>query len=178
MSLLALSLSGCVNSEPTVAETAYDYTVDVPCRGWTYNDTLFFPISVSENPEIRTPLQRSTNYQLGCALRISSDYQYANVPMLLILQKTDTTNCLGKRPLVIQNLLRQEIVPQVRDNAGRELGNTWGSLIQHETVIDSLSIRFDSVGTYQMLLIPQSGEISSIDGVHSVGLSLRPATNF
>lgn len=101
---------------------------------------------------------------------MTSDYPFTTVPMTLIIQQTDTTAQGGER--VKRNFLRQHIEPAVRTPEGRPLGSSWGSLIQHEVQLDSLSLRFDSAGHYRMLLIPAiQGEVT-LRGITSVGLSL------
>lgn len=169
---LTVSLSACTSS-PTDAElTDYDLSVDVPCQRWTSTDTLFFPIDVTDAPLHRTPLLREASYRVRCNIRISADCKLTNVPMNLLLQQTDTLGSPDRLPQVTRNLLRSVVCPAVRNADGRELGSTWGSLIQHEVPIDSLTMKFDSAGTYRILLIPAIEGPQGIEGVHSVGLAL------
>lgn len=167
--LLMLSLNACSN-ESGDKSLGFDFSVDVPSRGWTAQDTLFYPIHITEQPEVRTPLLRDVDYDVFASIRMSSAYKFCNVPMTMLLQQTDTT---GGMTHVVRNLLRQEISPIVRNDEGRELGANWGSLTQHEVQLDSISMRFDSIGTYRILLIPTTQEINALDGIFSVGLSLR-----
>lgn len=172
--MLAIS-AWCACSDRPATLTDYDQSVDVPCQNWRNEDTLFFPITVTDTPEIRTPLLLATDYHMDCCVRMGANYKYANVPMQLILQQTDTTSASAVQRHVIRNLLRQEIAPTVRNAQGQELGSTWGSLIQYEGRIEDVTIRFDTAGTYQMLLIPAIDGATSLEGIHSIGLSLTRA---
>lgn len=168
--LLAINFLSCNTNGGQTAKVSYDHSVDVPSREWRAQDTLFFPITISDEPEVRTSIIRGTDYPVWCSIRMTSDYPFTTVPMTLIIQQTDTTAQGGER--VKRNYLRQHIEPVVRTPEGRPLGSSWGSLIQHEVRLDSLSLRFDSVGHYRMLLIPAvQGEVT-LCGIASVGLSL------
>lgn len=92
--------------------------------------------------------------------------------MQLIVQQTDTLG-QGGQERVTRNLLRKNIAPKVRDAEGRPLGSGWGSLISHEAQLDSLTLLFDSIGTYRMLLMPRTGELPALCGIASIGIQME-----
>lgn len=165
------SLSACsLPTHDSGSVTDYNHVADVTLSGWTESDTLFFPIEVTNPTHIRTPLQIGTTYRLGCSIRMASSYALNDVPMLLVVQQTDT---VSGHTRIVRNLMREEIAPQVRDAEGRPMGNTWGSLIDYESRLDQLTIRFDTAGTYRMLLTPRTGPTSSFSGLSAIGLQLH-----
>jgi len=160
--------SACQSSEDGT-EPVYSEVVNVPLLGWDANDTLFYPVHVTNPTTIRTPIVQGLTYQVGYNIRMSADYRFTRVPMQFIIQQTDTS---GGHEYIVRNVLRQNIAPAVRDTLGHPLGPTWGSLIDYENYIESLTIRFDSLGTYRMMLIPETQGLSSFTGISAIGISL------
>ena len=151
---------------------AYDYAVDVPASGWTSQDTLFFPFILTEEPQVRTPLAVGHTYHTDYHVRTTSDFSLTNIPVTIILQQVDTL-ATGQTSHVVRNLLRREASLSVRDDEGRSLGETWGSLYQYEAAIDSLTLRFDAAGYYRMLLIPATADAANFAGIQSIGIALK-----
>lgn len=168
MAVAALMVSACQNNTDGT-EPDYNVVIDVPMLGWKVADTLFFPIQITSPSTIRTPLLQGIPYQLGYSIRMSADYRYARVPMHLIIQQTDTT---GGHEHIVRNVLRQHIAPAVRDTLGHPLGPSWGSLIDYDNYINDLTIRFDSVGSYRIMLIPDTRDASGFVGLSAIGLTL------
>jgi hypothetical protein len=106
---------------------------------------------------------------MGYSIRMSADYHFTRVPMQFIIQQTDT---IEGHEYIVRNILRQNIAPAVRDTLGKPLGPTWGSLIDYDNYIDGITIRFDSVGTYRMMLIPETQGLSSFIGLSAIGITL------
>jgi len=100
---------------------------------------------------------------------MSTEFPFTRVPMQLIIQQTDTTE---GHEYIVRNIFRQNIAPAVRDTLGHPLGSSWGSLIDYENYIDGLTIRFDSVGTYRMMLIPETQGLSGFVGLSAIGITL------
>ena len=168
--LLTLELASCADASE--ADTDYDVVTDVPVMGWTEADTLCFAVQVAESVR-HTPVPlRGIDYRLRCSVRIQPDYAFAEVPMLLIVQQTDTAG-LGQGTRVVRNLMRRNISVRVRDAAGHPLGPTWGSMAQHEEMIDSLTLRFDTTGSYRLLLLPRAYNHTSLPGITAIGISLN-----
>ena len=167
---LALSLAACTGEG---SDIRYDHSADVPSRGWTTSDTLFFPITISPTPDTRSPLYVDTDYRLACSIRMDASYAYTSLPLMLILQQTDTIGSPDGSPYVSRNLLRHALTIPLRDDRGYPVSSSWGSLFQHEVPIDSLTLRFDTVGTYRMLVFPATHSNARLDGITSVGLSLH-----
>jgi len=157
-------------SDSTSGELDYSHVVDVSLYGWGPADTLFFPVEVTWPAHVRTPLRQGLPYDVHCSVRMEGGYRLSDVPMCLIVQQTDTLE--DGHTHVIHNLLRQEIAPVVRDSLGLAFGSSWGSLIDYQTQLDGLTLQFDSVGTYRMLLIPRTGELPAISGISAIGLHL------
>lgn len=168
MAVVALMVSAC-QSNTDATEPDYNLVIDVPMFGWKVADTLFFPIQITSPSTIRTPILQGMPYQLGYSIRMSADYRFTRVPMQLIVQQTDTT---GGHEHIVRNVLRQHIAPAVRDTLGHPLGPSWGSLIDYDNYINNLTIRFDSVGTYRMILIPDTRDVSGLVGLSAIGLTL------
>ena len=164
----AMVLTACQN-RPDATVPDYNEVLDVSIFGWKDADTLFFPLQITFPSTIRTPIQQGIPYIMGYSVRMSADYHYARVPMQLIIQQTDTT---GGREHIVRNILRQHIAPAVRDTLGRPLGPSWGSLIDYDGFIDGITIRFDSLGTYRMMLIPDTKDMHGFTGLSAIGLSL------
>lgn len=168
MGAMALaSLTACSNSQGVSPD--YNTVVDIPILGWSASDTLFFPIQVTSPATIRTPLQVGKPYMVDYSIRMTSGFELDRVPMHLILQQTDTAE--GGYTRIIRNVLRQDIAPAVRDSIGKPLGNTWGSLIDYESHLNDLTLRFDSTGTYRLMLIPATGSIDCFTGLSAIGLT-------
>ena len=49
---------------------------------------------------------------------------------------------------------------------------SWGSLIDYDGFIDDISIQFDSLGSYRMMLIPDTKDMHGFTGLSAIGLSL------
>lgn len=172
MAVLLISLTACSNPSNQLLSTDADYntTCDVNITGWGETDSLIFPLVVTTPATIRTPIQLERNYRLCYGIRITSQYPYTTVPMQLSLQQTDTQT--DGQEHVIRNLVRTDIHPAVRDSLGKPLGSTWGSLIDYEALIPDLSLRFDSAGTYRIILTPHTDGAAPLKGISSVGISL------
>lgn len=164
-----LSLSACAPSspEPTAGEVHYSLSADVDLHGWAATDTLFYPIAVCEPRDVRTPLVPQHTYRSACCIRTDASCRLTHIPMQLVLQQVDDQGA------VLRNVLRTEIAPQVRDDRGYMLGESWGSLYQYECDLPDLTLRFDSLGTYRLLLNPAIGSQAALEGIASIGLSLK-----
>ena len=163
-----LAASACQSSaEPT--DPAYSAVADVPLLGWKAADTLFFPVVITSPVTIRTPLVQGQPYLMGYTIRMSARYPLTRVPMQFVIQQTDTT---GGHEHIVRNVLREHIAPAVRDTLGRPLGPSWGSLIDYDGFIDGLTIRFDSLGTYRMMLIPDTKDANGFPGLSAIGITL------
>ena len=160
--------SACSDQEDGT-EPEYNRVVNVSLLGWGASDTLFFPIHVTNSTTIRTPIEQGIPYLVGYSIRMSADYHFTRVPMQFIIQQTDTA---GGHEHIVRNVLRQRIAPAVRDTLGQPLGPSWGSLIDYDDYIDDLTVQFDSVGTYRMLLIPETQQLSSFVGLSAIGITL------
>ena len=168
-----LSLEACSRS----AADAIDYNTaqDTPVFGWKSTDTLYYPIQVTSPASIRTPIEVGIPYHIICGIRMAASFDMMRVPMMLIVQQTDT---LEGHTVIVRNLLRQPIAPAVRDSVGRPLGSHWGSYIDHEASLPAdLTLRFDSIGNYRMMLTPIIPGLPSLQGISSVSLSLRRSPN-
>ncbi len=168
LTLTIIMASACKGNEDGT-EPIYCRVVNVPLREWSASDTLFFPVQVTYPTTLRTPIVQGLTYQVRYNIRMSANYKFTRVPMQFIVQQTDTT---GGHEHIVRNVLRQNIAPAVRDTLGHPLGPSWGSLIDYENVIDGLTLRFDSLGTYRMMLIPETKGLSGFDGISAVGISL------
>lgn len=170
--LLTLNLVSCIHQDDEASSrNVYDLCVSVPANGWSSQDTLFFPVDITASPAVRTPILRQTDYPVSCSIRMTDSYPYRSLPMMLIVQQTDTVGSSHGEQRVKRNLLRRSIAPMLRDEDGRPLGDSWGSLIQYECPLDSLTLSFDSVGTYRMLIIPSTSGDAQLHGIVSIGLS-------
>lgn len=175
--VLGLSLSACDLLSAPDDLTDYDYACDVPTRGWASHDTLIYPIEVSPQPGDFTPLRLDTPYDLWCSIRMTGNYAYRGVPMTLVLQQmqepavTDTPGSLP--PEVARYVTRLELVPEVRDAEGVALGASWGSLVQYEVLVQPEAVRFDSAGTYRLLVTPTLGGGAPLEGLASISFALR-----
>lgn len=168
----AISLTACSNhsSDDASPETDYNTVCDVDINGWNENDSLIYPIIVTSPASIRYPLQVGLPYTMRYGIRITTRYPYTSVPMMLVVQQTDTVE--GGHEHVVRNILRQEINPAVRDSLGHPLGGSWGSFIDYEAPLPDIALRFDTVGTYRMMLTPLTGNGAQLQGIASVGLLL------
>lgn len=179
--LLTLSLGSCIPvSDASSPAIDYDYSCDVPLSGWRSQDTLFYPISVLTAPERRHPLRLGTDYDVWCSVRMTSSYPYGDVPMTLVVQQmeevTHPVDSLTTRTTieVLRNILRHDLTAQVRLDTGEPLGGSWGSLITYDAPVhDHLSLRFDTTGTYRLLIIPKVPSGVSLTGLSAIGLTLR-----
>lgn len=167
--MLVLVASACQRGADE-DDLAYYRTASVPTLGWTNSDTLFFPIRITQPTTLRTPLVQGHQYQMGYSVRMSSSYPLTRVPMQLVVQQTDTAGT--GREYVVRNVLRRHIAPVVRDTLGHPLGPSWGSLIDYEGYIDDVTIQFDSLGTYRMMLIPALQGRSRLTGLSAIGIML------
>lgn len=172
--VMASSLTACssLSSEASGREPHYNTVNDVPILGWTETDTLLYPVLLTTPPTLRTPLVSGRSYDVYCSVRMTPGYAYQNVPMQLIVQQTDTVGTGYEH--VVYNMLRQDIDVLVRDSLSRPLGTTWGSLIDYEARVPNLTLRFDSAGTYRMMLIPHLDRQTPLQGIASVGIALYP----
>ena len=168
LTLLA-SLTACSSDGPYTAAD-YDTVIDVPVLSWMPTDTLLYPIVISSEATRYNPLRQGATYRLRCSVRMTAGFELTQVPMQFIVQQTDTAE--GGHLRVLRNVCRHDIAPHVRDKRGQPLGSTWGSLICHEEVLPDVSLRFDSVGTYRMMLIPETSGLASFRGISAIGLSL------
>lgn len=168
MAMTMLSLTACAPSspEPAAGEVHYDLSADVDLQGWAATDTLFYPITISAVRDVRTPLVAQHAYRSACCIRTDASCRLTHIPMQLVLQQVD------EQGAVLRNVLRTEIAAPVRDDRGYMLGESWGSLYQYECDLPDLTLRFDSVGTYRLLLNPAIGSQAVIEGVASIGVSL------
>lgn len=163
------SLTAC-SSELLSPSADYDTVVDVNMLAWASNDTLFFPVEVPETPSAQNLLKHDHTYRLRCSVRMSADYRLESLPMQLIVQQTDTLS--SGHSHVVRNLLRENVSTRVRDKQGMVLGDTWGSLTTHEEMLQDVTLRFDSVGSYRMLLVPRTNGLAAFKGISAIGLSL------
>lgn len=178
LALCIIGLCACTSSDKDADDgtlVGYDHSADVSLMGWSVYDTLCFPLEVAPQPEHRSPIALATDYDLWCNVRHDASYPYQQLPLTFVVQLTDTTGSTNGTPRVVRNVLRSSLVLPLRQADGRPLGTTWGSLIQHEVVADSVTVRFDSAGMYRMLLIPDAPAGQPLKGVASVGISLRRA---
>lgn len=166
-----ISLAACSPSnDVTQLIVDYNSVCDVSINGWHETDSLIYPIILNSPATLRYPLQVGLPYSLRYNIRITPQFGYTSVPMQLIVQQTDTVE--GGRLHVVRNMLRQEINPAVRDSVGRPLGGTWGSLIDYEASLPDVTLRFDTVGNYRMILTPLTTGSTPFSGIASVGLLL------
>lgn len=148
----------------------YNTSVDVPLFHWTSADTLFYPISVAEESNIKHPIRTSTDYHVRLSVRHSSRFPLTHLPALICLQQTDTV--LGHY-ILAKRLMQKPISPQIRNDQGQPLGSGWGSLYEYQQMLPDISVRFSKPGTYRLLIIPRfDGAEDGIDGMASVGLEL------
>lgn len=175
VAMVLASLTACSQPDPralTTDEADYNAVCDVDVRGWGVDDSLVYPVLVTPEPTLRTPLHAGRNYRVYYNVRIAPQYGYTTVPMQLVVQQVDTLQ--GGHQHVVHNLLRQSVNPAVRDSLGRPLGPTWGSYIDYEAPMpEGLVVRFDSAGTYRMILTPLLPDQTALRHVASVGLSLH-----
>lgn len=164
-----VSLSAC-SSNDAGPRTDYDKALNVPIMGWAGGDTLLYTLHVTQPATLQHPLQVGIPYHMRCSIRMTSGFGLTHVPLQLSVQQTDTV--AGGHTHVVRNLLRCDVAPQVRDSLGRPLGATWGSLITHEQMLDDISLRFDSAGTYRIIVTPQAEGAQSFYGLSAIGLSL------
>lgn len=180
LGLLTLSLSSCTQrQDASTHPTDYDYSCDVPLSGWRSQDTLFYPITVCDAPERRHPLLLGTTYDVWCSVRMAASYPYDGIPMTLIVQQlkevehhADSLTTYTTLE-VSRNLLRQDIHTEVRTATGQPIGDTWGSLISCEAPVEDLSLRFDSAGSYRLLILPKTPSGLSLSGLSAIGLTLH-----
>ncbi len=168
MAIALTGLSAC--SSPNEPHTAvYDYSVDVPQSGWTSADTLFYDLLLTQPATIKNPIVPRRTYQLSMSVRFDASFPFTALPLQLLVQQTDT---MGGYLHPVRNLLRRDLAPQLRDSLGQPIGHTWGSLITQSIPLPDLTLRFDSAGTYRLLITPQTGSHRSIPGIASVGVRL------
>lgn len=175
MAVAMLSLAACSHPDPhalTADEADYSAVCDVALKGWGTADSLIFAVQVTPEPTLRTPLHVGRDYDVYYSVRIAPQYRFTTVPMQFIVQQLDTLQ--GGHQHVVHNLLRQVVNPAVRDSLGRPLGPTWGSFIDYEAPLpEDVTVRFDSAGTYRMVLTPLLPDQTVLRHVASVGLSLH-----
>lgn len=162
------SLSSC--SSPNEPHTAvYDYSVDVLQSGWTSADTLFYDLQLTDPATIKNPIVPRRTYQLSMSVRFDATFPFTTLPMHMLVQQTDTA---GGYLHPIRNLLRRDLAPLMRDSIGQPIGHSWGSLVTQTIPLPDLTLRFDSAGTYRILITPHTGSHRSIPGIASVGVRL------
>lgn len=167
MALILTSLNACSQNEGL---TVYNKSVDVHLEGWAPTDTLFYNITVTEPASIKYPIVTQRDYRMNMSVRFSTSLKLTHLPFLLTLQQTDT---IGGYEHPIRNIFRQELSLEVRDTTGIPLGESWGSLYSVETTSPSPTIRFDTAGTYRLMIIPTIGNLKSLPGVASIGIQLE-----
>ena len=166
----AISLSACSQSSSNRAEIVYNTSVDVPLKHWTSADTLFYPVVIDEEPNLRHPIACHQNYRMRISVRHTSDFPLSAVPANISIQQTDTINGQTR---VTRRVMQTAIAPRVRDEQGRALGTGWGSLYEFEEEVPDFTLQFDEPGTYRMLIIPAfRGALEGIDGMVSMGIEL------
>ncbi len=167
MGIILTSQTACSPSEP---DAVLDNSVDVRLDGWASTDTLFYPFTVADPATVTSPLLLHHQYRMKLSIRHSSEYPLLNVPFRLLLQQTDT---VGGYLHPIKNLLHLDLAPEVRDTTGMPIGTYWGSLYTIENTLPEHSFRFDSVGSYRFLIIPEIGGQKKIPGIASIGIRLE-----
>lgn len=167
--VVAISLSAC-SQKNNAHDVVYNTSVDVPLYNWTSTDTLFYPLIIEEEPNVKHPIQLHRDYHLRVSMRHSIGYPLSKVPAHFCLQQTDTIN--GSEQIT-RRVMQIFISPEVRDSEGRPLGTGWGSLYEHQEELPDITVRFDQPGSYRFLIIPAfKGAPEGIDGMASMGLEI------
>lgn len=145
-----------------------DAALDVPMAGWQQGDTLRYGFEVVDQPSRRGLIACHQDYQLSMSVRYASLFPLQSLPLRLLLQQTDT---VGGIEHPIRYVLSQDVQLPMRDALGQPLGETWGSLIELEFPA-KCKVRFDSVGMYRFMIIPDFGLGNDVPGIASVGMRL------
>ena len=169
ITIIAISLSACHKKSNTHV-VVYNTSVDVPLHHWTSTDTLFYPIHVEEEPNIKSPICTHTDYQIRLSWRYELEFPLISLPATFCFQQMDTT----QGQLRISRLIsRHKIEPTIRDEEGLPIGDGWGSLYEHQETVKDFTLCFDQPGIYRILIIPDfRGVPEGINGMVSMGLEL------
>lgn len=170
ITITTISLSACSNQNNDAHTVVYNTSVDVPLFHWTSTDTLFFPLVVTDEPNLKLPIRTNQEYHLRLSFRHAIDYPLTEIPSLLCLQQTDTVQGQNR---VSRRIFQQNISPKLRDEKGQPLGTGWGSLYEYQQDATNITVKFDQPGSYRFLFIPSfHGITDGINGMASVGIEL------
>jgi len=123
----------------------------VPNQLWNYNFTPSFKVNVKD---------RDQTYSLKVNLRLTADYRYANL-FLLVHQTNPDSKQTSKR-----------IELKVADKDGRWLGKGLGNLYSYQIAYHT-DYHFPDTGSYQFT-IEQNMRDSPLKGVSDVGICVLP----
>ena len=167
---MAISLVACSNQSNDALTVVYNTSVDVPLYHWTSTDTLFYPIYIDKEPNMKNPIRQDKDYHLRISLRHTPGFPLSQVPAYFCLQKADT---VMEHYILPKRILQRPVAPNVRDERGMPLGTGWGSLYEYQEIIPDIIVRFPEPGPYRMLIIPRfDGAEEGIDGMASIGIEL------
>lgn len=170
ITIITINLSACSSQSNDAHTVVYNTSVDVPLHHWTSADTLFFPLTVTEEPNLKLPICTNKDYHLRLSFRHAIDFPLTAIPSLFCMQQTDTVQGQSR---VTRRVFQQTISPKVRDEKGQPLGTGWGSLYEYQQDMPEITVRFDQPGNYRFLFIPSfRGVTDGISGMASVGIEL------
>lgn len=123
----------------------------IPNQAWNYSVTPSFDVKVTD---------KDASYRLKVNLRITTDYRYSNLFVLVSQVHPD------------QRQQTKRIELTVADKDGRWLGKGVGSLYSYQITYDK-NYHFPDTGTYHFK-IEQNMRDSPLKGVSDVGICIEP----
>lgn len=123
----------------------------IPNQSWNYNFVPSFEVKVAD---------KQMSYRLKVNLRITADYKYANLFILMHQVSPDKSRQTKRIEL------------RIADKDGRWLGKGVGSLYNYQITYDK-DYYFPDTGTYRYE-IEQNMRDSPLRGVSDVGICIEP----
>ena len=127
---------------------SYNKSADVRWEGWTPADTILFEVQVADSIKRGEgqKLLKDERYNLTLSFRYSKRYQYATIPVHVILGEKHYT-----------------VTPQTEDHT------TWSDFTQSEYYVPSIPVSFSDTGLQVLKILPDTTLIQ----IYSVGIDLR-----
>ncbi|QNL50710.1 gliding motility lipoprotein GldH [Olivibacter sp. SDN3] len=124
----------------------------IPNQSWNYSDIPTFDVQVKD---------KDRAYKLKINVRITADYRYANL-FLLVHQKGPG----------MEESLTKRVELKVADKDGRWLGKGAGSLYSYQIAYDN-NYLFPDTGTYAFRL-EQNMRDNPLKGISDIGFCVEP----
>ena len=144
LTAVLLCLVAC--SESTLVDTFHE----LPANGWEYKHTVTDSFSIEKNNHY---------HYVAANLRVSSDYAYANIHLLLTILAPDGTTS------------ERKIAVPLAEKSGRWLGSGLGDIITFQQPILHRKY-FNQKGKYRVT-IAQDMRLESLPNILSVGMHIE-----